>query len=394
MNTYWNQSALLKGGLVADDLKWEATKTFDIALEGSLFDDRLGFSIGYFDKRNADLIFNVTQPLSIGCAGVTGSNPSIATNIGTMSNRGWELSFNVDIIRSQDFNWSASVDASFIKNKIISLPNGEDIIGGLQRRSEGKSMYEYCTYTYAGVDQMNGRALYVLDRNSYEITYGRTPEAADEVFNSRLEGAKKNGSYAFERNGIHYVYDSNYASKDWKGSALPTVFGSFGTNLNWKGINLGMLFTYSLGGKTFDSNYQELMSRDNTARQVSAMHEDILKSWTHAPEGMTPDSPNRIDPNGIPQTNKYYNQYNGSDSSRWLVSASYLTLKNINISYDLPSKWMQAMKLSGINLGFSMDNVFIVAARKGLNPTYSFGGGQGAYYVPARTYTFQLSVKF
>ena len=131
-----------------------------------------------------------------------------------------------------------------------------------------------------------------------------------------------------------------------------------------------------------------------SAGSVSAVHVDMLNSWKEMPEGMTADSPNRIDPNGIPQNNKTYTMYNGSDSSRWLVSGSYLTLKNINLSYDLPSKWMEAMKLQGINIGFSMDNVFIVAARKGLNPTYSFSGGQGAYYVPARTYTFQLAVKF
>ena len=96
-----------------------------------------------------------------------------------------------------------------------------------------------------------------------------------------------------------------------KGTALPTVFGSFSTGLHWKGINFGALFTYSLGGKIMDSNYQSLMS----AGSVSAVHVDMLNSWKEMPEGMTADSPNRIDPNGIPQNNKTYTMYNGSDSS-------------------------------------------------------------------------------
>ncbi|MDE5675152.1 MAG: TonB-dependent receptor, partial [Muribaculaceae bacterium] len=67
---------------------------------------------------------------------------------------------------------------------------------------------------------------------------------------------------------------------------------------------------------------------------------------------------------------------------------------NINLSYDLPSSWVGAMKLQNINLGVSIDNLFLVTRQKGLNPQYGFGGGQGAYYMPARVFSFQLSAKF
>lgn len=395
INTYWGSTALLKGGLVADDLKWESTKTFDIGLDGSLFDDRLSFSIGYFDKRNADLIFNVTKAASIGCPGTTASNPTIATNIGTMSNRGWELSFDVDIIRNADFLWTAHLDGSFIKNKIISLPNGEDILGGLTRRSEGHSMYEYCMPHYAGVDQMNGRALYVLDRNAYEITYGRTPEQAEALYQDRLSRAQQAGQYAFSRDGIDYVYDTSYASKDWAGTSLPTVYGSFGTNLSWKGINLGMLFTYSLGGKTYDSNYLSLMSSESTSRLgSSAMHKDMLNSWTGIPEGMTPDSPNRIDPNGIPQYNFANVSMSNGGCDRWLTSSNYLVLKNLNISYNLPQKWVAPLQLQNINVGFSVDNVFTATRRKGMNPQASWNGAQGYTFVTPRVFSFKINAKF
>lgn len=394
-NTYWGTTALLKGGLVADDLKWESTKTFDIGLDGSLFDDRLSFSIGYFDKRNADLIFNVTKAASIGCAGTTASNPTVATNIGTMSNRGWELSFDVDIIRNPEFLWTAHLDASFVKNKIISLPNGEDIPGGVQRQSEGKSIYEFCTYHYAGVDQMNGRALYVLDPNSYEIQYGRTPEQAASIYQSRLDRAKEAGQYAFSRDGIDYVYDISYASKQWAGTALPTVYGSIGTNFSWKGFNLGMLFTYSLGGKTLDSNYQALMSATSTGRLgQSAMHKDMLGSWNGIPEGMTEDSPNRIDPNGVPQYNFINIDMSSATSDRWLTSANYLVFKNLNLTYDLPMKWVAPLQMQGINLGFSVDNLFTVTRRKGMNPQASWSGGQAFTFGTARVFSFQINAKF
>ena len=77
------------------------------------------------------------------------------------------------------------------------------------------------------------------------------------------------------------------------GSALPVVYGSFGSNVNWKGLKFGLLFTYSLGGKTYDSNYNSLMSFSQ--QSAGALHEDVLKGWSGVPEGMTADSPNRID---------------------------------------------------------------------------------------------------
>ncbi|MDE6769466.1 MAG: hypothetical protein K2J78_07065, partial [Muribaculaceae bacterium] len=64
------------------------------------------------------------------------------------------------------------------------------------------------------------------------------------------------------------------------------------------------------------------------------------------------------------------------------------------ISYDFPTKWVSAMKMQNLNLGFSADNLFIATKRKGFNPQYSFNGDQGAYFVPTRTFSFALTVKF
>ena len=99
---------------------------------------------------------------------------------------------------------------------------------------------------------------------------------------------------------------------------------------------------------------------------------------------MTEDSPNRIDPNAIPQVNALYSQYNNDSSDRWLTSNNYLTLKNINLSYDFPTNWVNALRMQSINIGMSIDNVFIAAKRKGMNPQYGFQGGQSRYYVLKR----------
>lgn len=386
---------LLISKLANPDLKWESTNSLDVALEGSLFDDRFTFNIGYFDKRNADLIYSLVKPWSGGTPTNSGYNPSISSNIGEMQNYGWELQFGVDIIRNQNVKWNFNIDASFITNRIKKLPYDKDIPSSAL--FQGKCRYEKYMVEFAGVDQMNGRSLYKMNPQSpdfytYENGGGRTYN--EDLWKTQLQAAKDEGSYVCI-DGVDYTYNASYAGRMMVGSALPTVYGSFGTSVDWKGLSLGLLFTYSLGGKTFDTNYQSLMSISQ--QSASALHKDVLKGWSGVPEGMTDESPNRIDPNGIPQLNTQTSTMSTYSTSQYLVSASYLSLKNISLNYSLPSKWTNAMKLKGVTLGFLMENAFIKTARKGLNSQAVIDnvvGAGGAYYQPARTYTFQLGVKF
>ena len=412
MINYGPNNSLIPIQLASDDLKWEATKTFDVGLEGSLFNDRFNFSVGYFNKRNSDLIFAVPQSLSSGTLADTGASPTILANIGTMQNIGWELSFGVDIIRNQDFQWNFTVDATFLKNKIIKLPNNQDQPG--YGWFMGKSIYEKYMLAWAGVDQITGQSLYEMDPESPMFWYYDTNGVKQMDENSFLtnlqNAANENALYMID--GKYYTTSPSYGTAKIFGSALPVVDGSFGTTLSWKGINLGMLFTYGLGGKLTDSNYMRLMT---VSSQPEAAHKDLLKAWTEAPAGSEPHqliqteytakngevynfpayqaSMSDVDPNGIPQVNTDRSANNNYSSSRWLTSASYLVFKNLNVSYNLPQKWVNAMKLQNISLGFSVDNLFTAAKRKGVNPQYGWNGTQGYYYVPARVFSFQLNVK-
>ena len=409
---YNDVNSLVPIQLASQNLKWEATRTFDIALEGSLFNDRFNFSVGYFNKRNTDLIFNVTQPLSGGTMADEGSNPHAMMNIGTMQNIGWELQFGVDIIRTRDFKWDFSVDATFSKNKIIKLPEAHDMPGN--GWFLGKSLGSIYTRTWNGVDRVTGQSLYEIDPNAPSLTYwdeDGTAHQNEAQFQTYVRNAASVGSLVAVPDGDGYKLYTNtpaYATAKVQADAFPVVYGSFGTNLSWKGINLGMLFTYSLGGKVMDYNYQDLM---NMTSEPTAIHKDLLNSWTHKPEGV-PDheykeisvggvsynafiaSADDIDNTLIPQLNTSNAAKNNGASSRWLTDASYLVLKNLNVSYDLPSKWVSALSMQNINIGMSIDNVFTATKRKGMNPQYGFMGGQGKFYVPARVFAFQLNVKF
>ena len=364
--------ALVRQKLAALDLKWETTQTLDFGVEGTLF-DRLNFSLGYFDKRSKDLLFEVRFPLS---AGSFFGNDAIENltqyqNIGTISNRGFEIMLSGDVVRSKDWTWNLSLDATTLKNKVLKLPKGEDILHGQQNYSEGHSAYEWYTYHFVGVDQMTGKALYDLD-----------PEK---------EAAASAAGDLVEINGTKYTTSTSQAIRKWAGTALPSVYGSFSSNLRWKDLSLSMLMTYSLGGKTMDGSYRTLMSTAS-ASSASALHKDVLNSWSGAPNGMTATSPNRIDPNGTPILDFNGSNDNNAISDRWLTSSSYLIMKNIMLTYRLPKALVTKWGLGGVSVKAGVENLFTLTGRKGMNPQYSFAGGSDDTYVSARVFNFGLTV--
>lgn len=369
--------ALIKQSLSANEIKWETTQTVDFGIEGTLF-DRLNFSIGYFDKRSKDLLFQIRLPLSAGSYAYADPNtdPLNLTqykNIGTISNRGFEFSLNGDVIRSKDWTWNLTFDATTLSNKIIKLPEGKDILHGLQNYSEGHSAYEFYTYHFEGVDQMTGNSLYNLD-----------PEKKDKAASA---GA------LVTINGTDYTTATAYSKREWAGTALPSVYGSFGSNLRWKDLSLKMLFTYSLGGKVYDGTYRSLMSTAS-ASSASAYASDLLKSWDGVPAGMTETSADRINPNGIPVLDFNRSTDNNDTSDRWLTSADYFVCKNITLSYNLPKTLLAGIGIEGVTLKAGVENLFTVTSRKGLNPQYSFTGGSDDTYVTARVFNFGLSLAF
>ncbi|WP_343206230.1 SusC/RagA family TonB-linked outer membrane protein [Bacteroides sp. An19] len=371
--------AYYKNQLMNEDLKWETTTSFDIAVEARLF-DRWNISFDYFDKRSRDLLFNVYNPLSAGATDLWGigsadatAMSSMAKNIGSVSNRGIEIATDVDVIRTKDWNWNIGMNLTWLKNEIIELPDGEDILNGVQMFSEGHSIYEFYMYQYAGVDQMNGRALYEIDP-------------------TKVESAKAAG-YHVNINGTDYTYNTTYARKDWSGTALPTVYGSISTSVSYKDLTLSILGTYSLGGKTYDTTYASLMS--SSVASPNALHTDVLNAWQSVPAGMTEDSPNRVDPNGIPRFDlSSQDAYSQGSCDRWLQNSSYFILKNINLNYNLPKRWVTKLGLGGISVYGSIENAFTITSLKGMNPQYSFNGTMDNTFVTARVYTLGVNLKF
>lgn len=370
-------------------LTWEKNATFDIALEGRLL-NCLNFTIEYYDRQSKDLLFAVFNPLSAGATDIYYSKPTSTTsgqsvynsNIGNVSNRGWEFAIDVDVLRTKNWHWNIGLNITLPSNKITKLPNHDDIQSAPFCFSEGRSMYEFYLYQWAGVDRANGRGVYKSD---LELATDENL-AAGNVF--ELD------------NGEYYAYNPTYAKKDWCGSALPDCYGSIKTDINYKDLTLSMLGTWSVGGKIYDYNYEKLIQLGSD--KYYALHEDLLHAWTAAPVGITEDytGADRIDGNGVPRMDlsgegTFFESLSSTPAnSRALTNASYFVMKSISLQYHVPTAIIGKLGIQGLTLTGSVENAFTLTARKGLNPQYNFSGGQGATYVPARVFSIAANIKF
>lgn len=376
------EAALYKSQNGNKDLKWETSSSFGAAVEARFF-NRLNVNVEYFDKQSQNLLFDLNQSLSNGSTSTGVAGSLITSNVGSISNKGIELSVDFDVINNGTWRWNVAANATWMRNKILTLPeeNRENgIIEGIYKRMEGKSIYEFYLYQYVGVDQMTGNALYEIDKDKYNVN-GSAPgkEAVDS-------------NYLVQIGEDYYTSYTTYAKKDFSGNPFANVMGSFSTGVSYKDFTLSGLFTYSLGGKVYDYSYSGLM---DVSSRPGALHEDILGSWDGIPDGMTANSPNRIDPNGIPVMDFNRSTYtSGATSDRWLKDASYLVIKNVTLGYDMPKDLLDKLGVNGMTLNLGVENLATFTKVKGMNPQQSFDGRMYDAFVTPRTYTFGVNVKF
>ena len=387
-----NKGAYWIGQLPNEDLKWETGQSWGVGLDGRLF-NRLNFSIEYFDKRNKDLLFDVYNPLSAGATSTSYAESVITKNLGTISNRGLEFSFDVDVFKNKDWRINVGADITLIKNEVVKLPeqNKDGIIDGTKKIVEGKDRYQFFTYTWEGINTKNGYSLYKFNDEDYfftvdDVTYG------DKENGTEITGEALNAVVVID--GVPYSYMTTYGKREFHGSAIPDAYGSFNFTVSWKGLSLYTLFTYQLGGKIMDSNYSSLMS---PSTNPYSLHADAADGW-RVEQATATDA---IDPNGIPVLSSApvipgtsLKPDLNSTSSRWLTSAKYLILKNINLTYQLPKSLVRKIDLEGVAVTVACENLFTSTARKGMNPQQNFSGTQSNTFVTPRVFSVGLNVKF
>lgn len=330
-----------------DSLTWEVNKTLSLGVDFGFFKNRISGTIELFDRGSDRLLFDVPRGLS---SVVT----SRTENIGSMSNKGIELQLNGDLVRSKDFNWDMQLNATSLKNEITKLPNGQPITSGTKRLAEGKDLNAFYLRQWYGVDPTDGAGLYYANRG---ITTG----------------------YRVTKSGDTVVTNPTNARFDYAGTAIPDVFGSIGSSVDFKGVGLSVLLNYQLGGKFYDGNYQGLLS----PAYGSSIHADVLKSWQKP--GDVTDFP-RLDISSAGNFN--------AQSDRFLIDASYLSIRNVALSYSFNRDLLTRLHLSGLKFYVSGENLAVISKRKGLNPAESFNGTNSAVYVANRVLSAGLNINF
>ena len=346
-----SEGGVVTNAAAATDLQWEVNTQKDIAVEFGLFNNRLKGSIEYYNRDTDGLIFLVPNPLSSGL-------DNRYENIGSMYNRGFEVSLDGTIVKTNDFSWSLNVNASTVQNKITSLPQKE-IISGTKKLMVGQSMYDYWLRDWYGVDPTDGYALYVSDPTL--IVAG---DATQRVVN-----------------GVNVTTDQNKALYHYADSAIPDLFGTFGTNVSYKGLKLEVLFAYQIGGMMYDSNYAALMHTGNN--YGSALSVDALNRW-QKPGDIT----------DVPRMDINRNTQSTAASDRWLIGSDYLSLRQINLSYKMPSELISKLNIDNATLYVNGENLLLSTKRQGLDPGQTFNGTTQNRYTPSRVITLGLNLNF
>ena len=288
-------------------------------------------------------------------------------NIGSINNKGLELSLGGDIISNSKFRWSASANASFIKSKVTKLSDGADIIwydptGGDGRAQfiyrEGESTLALYGYEYAGVDPANGKSRYYVNK----------------------EDDKTAGDFQLDGRGATYNYKkANYTII---GNGIPKVYGGFNTDVEYKGITFGLNFIYKIGGDLYDGAEKDVADDGYYwERTRSKIQYDDM--WTaENPNGNLP----KVSGNDLEDAIQF--------SSRHIYNASFLRLKNINIGYNLPKSIINKVGITNTRVYFNGTNMLTFSKYKNADPEVNQYGTRGWETPFGKTYTFGIELSF
>lgn len=337
------EPGLYASRLPTPDLKWETNLNLNIGLDFGILNNRLTGTFEFFERNAKDQLFDVPTPESIGYR-------NIAMNIGDMKNTGFEISITGTPIKTKDWTWELHANATHYKNKITSLPN-KFIDNGNKRLTVGGTMYDFFLVEWAGVDPTNGRPQWWMN----------------DASGNRVK--------------THTYTDANKSeNKVFAGTSLPDLTGGFGTNLKYKNIDFSVLFAYVLGGKIYNGDITFMMHTGNSAGRAWPV--DIKNRWT-------PENPNT----NVPRLQLTTHSFTSS-STRFLVDADYLRLKNVTLGYTLPKKWMSKISVSQCKVFVQGENLLTFFGEQGMDPEQTVGGSTYYRYPAMKTFSCGINLSF
>jgi TonB-linked SusC/RagA family outer membrane protein len=331
------QSLLSLGGR---EITWEKSSAFGMNLEMRLFNS-LNLGLGYYSRTSNDLLFD--KPLQPS----TGQN-SRPENFGSMKNSGIEAEIAWTAIENDKLSIVINANISTLKNEITELPRDSIQVGNF-RRVTGRSAYDYFMVESAGVNPVNGNAIFLT-----------TDSNGDRVETEDYSEAATNGRVFLDK------------------SAVPDVTGGFGANFQYGGFALGVQFAYQIGGYGLDNVYYGLLGLGTEIENVP----DYNQTWTI--DNTTASLP-RVDPLAP-------NQYRNSDL--YLTTLGYLSLANVNFGYTFKDEILDKYNISSIRLYGIVNNASLLySARQGYDPRLNSLGASSGEYGANRTMSLGVNIK-
>ena len=293
------------------DLGWEKSFKTNIGFDIGFW-KRLNFSVDFYRNLTRDAISTVDIPYENGFG-------TILANTSSLENKGVDISINAQVVSAKNFQWSATVNMGFNRNKVLSVNNGAQRFGSSELAvalREGYSTAAIWGFKWLGVDPQTGVEL-------FQSKDGKTLRADDRTA------------------GIFDIQNAYVI-----GDRLPDLQGGIINNLSWKGFTMNILFTYSMGGQALTGYRNEWNGNNLDNRNQSV---NLLDRW---------QQPGDI--SNIPKLNRQARSgYRFvTNSSRFMYDETYLKLSALGLQYQLPGKAFKWMGASSVRVFVNATNLW------------------------------------
>lgn len=316
------------------NLKWESTKSTDFGLELGFLNNRIIFETDFYIKQTDNLLLDRNISPSTGFTFRTG-------NAGAVSNKGIEFSVSTVNVRNDNFQWTTNVNYSHNKNKVTALgTNNSDIYVG-SFKPDGAANFEDPFIIRVGepIGAING---YVYDGI---ILPG------DPALTTTHPNAEAGDPKYVDLNGDGIL---NTEDRKILGTGVPTSFFGMTNSFTYKGFTLDAVFQGQAGGKLVNVQRLDLL---NPISLGNVLAESVTSTWT--PENTS---------GTLPQRGFYGTSHGGWVNSRFVESSDYIRLKNVTLTYALPSRLLSKVKISNMHVFVNAQNLYTWTSYEGLDP--------------------------
>ncbi|MCC8145651.1 MAG: SusC/RagA family TonB-linked outer membrane protein [Bacteroidales bacterium] len=336
---YQNAIGLVLGNIQNETIQWETTKKWNVGIDTHLFNERLGITFDVYGSKTDNLL--TLKPLK----NITGFE-FYWGNEGELKNNGYELGVNGKILNLRDFQWELGVTMGHYKNEIVSLPTGgyeTEIPGnGTIRTEVGQPLGVFYGYKTNGV--------YKSTEEASRAHYDPQSETYRALVNANGVAYGGGDVRFIDKNNDGKINDSD---KQIIGDPNPDFYGNIASKFKYKHFTLDVLFTYSYGNDVYNYLRSQLESGSTFYNQTTA----LVNRWTTP--GQETSIPRAV--YGDPMGNNVF-------SDRWIEDGSYLRLKTLTLSYDIP---FRLSFLQGITVWASANNLWTWTKYLGSDPEFS-----------------------